>query len=286
MKARFGPGGFPPSFYESEYRLSKYGKHREGIFPWLASLGLNYLELECTYGIRMPHDQASNYARVASDNGIGLSIHAPYYCVLCSSNRETVIRSRQDILRSFELASILGADRICFHPGYPCRKDIKVSLDMIIESLLIVGRHRPDNVFVCPEIGGKVNQLGSPDDLIYICKHVDYARPCLDLAHLHAREGSSLTSVDAIVDHLNYVEQELGRSRLEESYYHVYQVSTNHLGEKEHLTFDDDSGYYPKAKHFIRSMRVKDLVPTVICEASRSQEQGAVLMKKLYWEDR
>jgi len=282
MKANFGVGGFPPKFYESDYRFSRYGKRREGIFPWLASLGLNWLELECTYGVKMPHSQATDYKRVADENGIGMSIHAPYYCVLCSANPETVKRSKQDLIKAFGLAAMLGVNRIVFHPGHPCRDDRTEALDMIVDALNTIKLHRPDGLVICPEVGGKKKQLGSLDDLIYICDRIDYARPCLDLAHLHAREGGSLTSSQAIVDRLNYIESKLGRAHLEEGYFHVYPVTVNDHGEKEHCAFFDAGPYYPLAEHFIEAIKVKGIVPTVVCEAKNSQEHGAMLMKKLY----
>lgn len=299
--AHFGPGGFPPAFEESEYRFKRYGSRREGIFPWLKSLGLNWLELEYTYGVKMPIDQARSYRQVADENGIGLSIHAPYYCVLASDNRESVERSKRDLIAAFDISPILGVTRIIFHPGYPGSDGRKGSLDRIIEALLDIDRFRPTDVYVYPETGGKSNSIGSIEDIVYICKHVPFARPCLDLAHIHARELGSLTSADAIVERLNTVEREFGRQVLEEAHFHVYPVAVGRAGELNHRAFHDriddkiskeldplienDKRYYPLAEHFIEAVHRKNIVPTVICESRNSQERGAMLMKELYYSN-
>ena len=51
--ARFGVAGNPPHFWES-----KYSKERANSPEWLDSIGLDALEIQCTYGIRMPDERA------------------------------------------------------------------------------------------------------------------------------------------------------------------------------------------------------------------------------------
>lgn len=281
MTPHFGVGGFPPAWYKTDYRRAKYGKHREGIFPWLRELGLDWLELECTHGVKMPIDQARSYAVHAKDHGVSLSIHAPYYCVLSSRNPETVARSKRDLVACFELADILGATRIIFHPGYP-GYDRERSLEMIAEAMLSVERYRPSSVRLYPEIGGKTKQLGSVTDIIELCQVVDSARPCLDLAHLHAREQGRLTDVESIISVLDQVEASLGRNKLEEAHYHVYPISFNHNGEVAHLPDGTPMATAPLEELFVGAIKRKGLSPTVISEATNSQELGAQRLKRLF----
>ena len=51
----FGVAGFPPNFFESDLR-----KKRENIFLWLNQLGLDWIELQCTRGVKIRVDQAMN----------------------------------------------------------------------------------------------------------------------------------------------------------------------------------------------------------------------------------
>ena len=292
---KFCVAGFPLNFFNSSV-----GKKRENIFKWLKDNNLDGIELQCTYGIRMKEQQALLYRQLASDNGLIMTMHAPYYISLASINPEVVERSKLEIKKAFELAKILGVKRIIFHPGAgygKTQQDRKDGLNRLIDALNeIENEIDTENIKLYPEIGGKINQLGSLDEIIEICKRVKYARPCLDLAHLHARELGSLTSKDKIVDVLKKVEKELGREILEETHFHVYPVDFTDKGEKVHKAFgekkddkqlslfDEDNEYMPKAFDYIEAIKEMNLSPITICEAHNTQDIGAKLMKNIYFQ--
>ena len=294
---QFGVAGFPVNFFSSSY-----GKNRANIFKWIQEIGLDGIELQCTYGIKMKDEQASLYRKLAEDNHLFITIHAPYYISLASLNPEVVERSKQDIIRVFELAHKLNAKRIIFHPGAGYGKtleDRKNGLNRLIHSLNEVKSFiDTTDVKLYPEVGGKVNQLGSLDEIIEICKQVDYARPCIDLAHLHAREMGSMTSKDKIVQVFKTIEKELGREILEETHFHVYPVDYTDKGEKVHKAFGEckedsqlslfetNQEYMPRAKDYIDAIHEVGLSPITICEAHNTQDIGAKLMKDLYFEQK
>lgn len=293
-KIKFGVAGFPVNFF-----TSKYGKKRENIFEYLEQMNLDALELQCTYGIKMKSVQANLYRKLAKEHNVTLTMHAPYYICLASSKKEVVERSKLEMKKAFELAKILGVERIIFHPGAGYGKtleDRKAGLQRLIDALNSLKNDLDtENIKVYPEIGGKVNQLGSLDEIIEICKKVDYARPCIDLAHLHARELGSMTSKDKIVTALKKIEPELGRTILEQTHFHVYPVDYTDKGEKVHKAFGDklenvqlsliesSSEYIPRAKDYISAIKEMNLTPITICEAHNTQDTGASLMKNLYF---
>ncbi len=291
---KFGVAGFPLNFFSSSY-----GKKRENIFAWLDEIGLDCIELQCTYGIRMKEEQAKLYHELAKKYNILLTMHAPYYISLASLKEDVVERSKLEIKKSYELASKLGVKRIIFHPGAGYGKtesDRREGLKRLIEALNSLKEDIDTaNIKIYPEIGGKVNQLGSLEEIIEICKNVDYARPCIDLAHLHARELGSMTSKEKIVDTLKKIEKELGRNILEETHFHVYPVDYTEKGEKVHKAFGDkieiqqlslfenECEYMPRAKDYIDAIKSMDIHPITICEAHNTQDVGAKLMKDLYF---
>lgn len=294
-KIKFGVAGFPVNFFSS-----KYGKKRENIFSWLEEIGLDAIELQCTYGIKMKEEQATLYKNFAKNHGILLTMHAPYYISLASQKEEVVERSKLEIKKAFKLAAQLDVRRIIFHPGAGYGKT-KAERDIGLKKLIgalnsIKNELDTEHIKIYPEIGGKINQLGSLDEIIEICKCVDYARPCIDLAHLHARELGSMTSKDKIVAVLKKIEKELGRTILEEIHFHVYPVDYTDKGEKIHKQFgekkadnqislfDEDTEYMPKAKDYIDALKEMHLTPITICEAHNTQDIGAKLMKDLYFE--
>ena len=292
---KFCVAGFHLNFFNSPY-----GKKRENIFKWINEIGLDGIELQCTYGIKMKKEQALLYRNLAEKNNLIMTMHAPYYISLASIKPEVVERSKLEIKKAFELADILGVKRIIFHPGAGYGKteeDRKVGLDRLINALnSIEDELDTKNIKLYPEIGGKINQLGNLDEIIEICKKVKYTRPCLDLAHLHARELGSLNSKEKIVEVLKKIESELGREILEETHFHVYPVDFTDKGEKVHKAFGDkkedsqlslfvnDDEYMPKAEDYIGAIKELNLTPVTVCEAHNSQDVGAKLMKDIYFK--
>lgn len=291
---KFGVAGFPINFFDSPL-----GKKRENIFKWIHDIGLDAIELQCTYGIRMKEEQAKLYRSLAEEYGITITIHAPYYISLASKNKEVVKRSIEEVKKAFELAKTIGAKRIIFHPGagYGELGDREAGIKRLIDSLNSIENELDTrDIKIYPEVGGKVNQLGSLDEIIEICQKVSYARPCIDLAHLHARELGSMTSSSKIIEVLKKIEESLGKDILEETHFHVYPVDYTEKGEKIHKAFgekrennqlslfDEDTEYMPKAEDYISAIKTMGLKPITICEAHNTQDIGAVLMKNLYFD--
>lgn len=206
---------------------------------------------------------------------------------------ETVKRSQLEIQKAYELAKILGVNRIIFHPGggFQNRKE---GLEQLIAALNEIVLGLDPSIHLYPEIGGKVNQLGSLDEIIEICKRVPIAYPCIDFAHLHARELGSMKCKENILSVLDKIERELGTDKLLQTHFHVYPVDYTEKGEKVHKAFGDkkeetqlslfeeDFEYYPKAEDYITAIKEKGLAPITICEAHNTQDTGAILMKSLY----
>jgi len=296
-ETKFGVAGFPPNFFNSDFK-----NKRENIFQWLNFLGLNWIELQNTYGIKMPDEQAIKYRELASQYKIGISIHAPYYITLASKDEEIVKRSQERILKAFRLAELINSQRIIFHPGhFPgiSDNDRKAGLDKLIKNLNEIKNDLPiEKVKIYPEISGKVNQLGSLIEIIEICKNVSFARPCLDLAHLHAREGGILKTSEDILKVFNIIEEHLGREMLKQCHFHMYPVGLNHTGENGHKAFTDkikgsqlgllkddyhnDDRYHPRVEPFIDAILKRGLNPVVICEAKDTQDEGAILMRDYF----
>lgn len=289
----FGVAGFPPNFFKSPY------KKRESIFEWLHELGLDWIELQNTYGVKMKSEQAAQYRQLAAEYGIGISIHGPYYISLASGDTEVVARSKKRILQCFRLAEELGTTRIIFHPGfYPGSSEDarKSGLCRLIDELNALENSVPEGVYLYPETAGKNTQLGSLDEIIQICDQVSFARPCIDLAHVHAFEHGSLFSDTSIIRIFEKLEQHFSPPIMEELHFHVYPVDYNSKGERTHKAFSDrietneitlfsanaPDRYYPDAKSFIKALKETGYRPVVICEAKNTQDEGALLMKSLF----
>ena len=296
---RFGVAGFPLNFFESDLR-----KKRENIFLWLNQLGLDWIELQCTRGVKMRAEQAHLYRKLAQEYQIGISIHGPYFISLASNDKGVVERSRARILQCFSLANELGSQRVIFHPGFfpgKTNEDRRMAVSRIVDELNALKHDVPSGVHIFPETAGKISQIGSLDEILDICQKVNYARPCIDLAHIHAFEHGNLWDVQSIVNIFFTIKDRLGADYLDQLHVHMYPIEYNSYGEKVHRAFDDhidisgqmsffqptevDNVFFPRAEDFVSSIKKLDLRPIVICEAHNTQEIGAMLMKKLYYND-
>lgn len=294
-KAYFGVAGFPPAFFESELK-----KKRENVFRWLSELSLDWIELQCTYGVKMKTPQALLYRELAEKNNIGISIHAPYFITLASGDKDVVQRSLERIIQSFALAKIIGAGRIIFHPGHfpgTTSEDRESGIKQLISLLNSIRHDIPEDIFLYAETAGKKAQIGSAEEILRICSEVSYVRPCFDLAHVHAFNGGTLKSTESICDILDLVEKRLGKSAFDDIHFHMYPVEVDHTGEKRHRAFDEridniqtslfdeqeDNLFYPRPDHFVAAIKKKNITPVVVCEALNSQEAGAKIMKDLYY---
>lgn len=290
MGIKFGVAGFPPNFGKSPYR-----NKRERIFEWLHSLNLDWIELQNTYGVKMPEKQALEYRALAEKYGIGISIHAPYYISFASRDSDVAERSKERMLQCFRLAELLGSERIIFHPGYPPDKTPEgrqTGTARVIDALQSLEAQVPAGIHVYPETAGKCGQIGSLEEILEICGAVGYARPCLDMAHIHAFQLGGLKSAGAIRNTFDQAINRLGPSILKQMHIHMYPVDYDHNGEKVHKAFADMADaemrmpYYPRAEDFVAVVSEIDLDTVVICEARDTQDVGAMLMKRLLHGDR
>jgi len=293
-QVKFGVAGNPPNFFKSQFRKER------GLSPaWLAQIGLDALEIQCTYGVRMPHMRAELFKEQSETHNIVLSIHAPYYVSISSSDNLVKERTSNEFKKCLQLADIIGSKRVIFHPGsaYRSRQEsLDNACNFMREFELTVDCGL---VRFYPEIGGKIGQLGSLSEIIEICKASTIAIPCLDLAHHHARTNGSLMHENDYERLFAQVNSELGTDSLHNMHIHMYPVSYTTKGESSHKAFCDvislpeqkdflderDANiekYYPRYEHLLPVVKKLGLTPIIICEAKDSQDIGALEMKNYY----
>lgn len=276
--AKFGTAGVPVNFSKPPFK----GK-REQFFGWLKDNGLNAFELQCTYGYKNIGFTAEQIEKAKSD-GIYVSIHGPYYINLGSQNLDVQANSKRILDDGIKFANTLGVSRFIFHPGggYGKTSEDRVNglMTVINNMKAVVMQNDMTNVSLYPEIGGKVSNLGSLDEIITICKSVPNTYPCIDVAHLHARENGSLNSVADFVRVFDRIENELGRDYLDKTHFHCYTIEYNEKGEIKHRVFNDSDCEF--LDNFVLACKSKNMTPWVISEALNSQDESAKYIGKKY----
>lgn len=280
MIVRFGVAGIPTNYT---------GKPKD-FYNWLKSMNLNAYEVQCTFGFKMS-DKNKEMAIQAQKDGFYISMHGPYYINLGSVNDAVVARSIDILKQGIELAKSINCTRIIFHPGgghVNTEEGRKQAVQRIITHLnTIASEVDMGDVKFYPEIGGKTANLGSLDEIIEICKNCEKAYPCIDIAHLHAREFGSITSKDILRAKLEHLKAGLPH-KFNQVHFHAYTINYGDKGEIKHLvhgeSMPDGSEGLPNLDWFVELLHEFNLEPWVISEAHDSQEIGAKYMRDKYYK--
>lgn len=280
MKAKFGPAGNGEGFKKAGFK-----KTIDSI-KYVKSLDLDVFEYQCGKGVRTNEETGRQFGEEAKQNGIELSIHAPYYISLSSVEEEKRNNSINYILQSARLADFMGAKRIIIHSGSCSKMTREEALELAKDTLLRARQAAIDenlgHITFCPETMGKINQLGNLEEVISLCKYDDSFIPCIDFGHLNARHMGFIKGLQEYSQILNSIEDKLGADRLKVFHSHFSKIEyTEKGGEIKHLTFKDCE-YGPDYEPLMEIIARKNLAPTIICESSGTQDVDALTMKKFY----
>ncbi len=271
MKIYLGPAGIPT--------VAKEKSTLEGI-KTVSELGLNAMEIEFVRGVKMSNELAKEAGKLAEKLGIRLSVHAPYFINLCSSEKEKIKASKKRILDSMERASLMNAEIVCVHAGYYGKLSKEEAYEKIkeaCEDIIKKAKSRGwDNTSLALETTGKVSQFGTLDEIIKICKEVKGCKIVVDFAHIYARQAGRIDYKE-IFDKLKIL-------KFKHYNFHFSGIkfspvkATGKGNERYHLPIASNSPpFEPLAKEILR----RKISATIISE-SPLLEQDSLKMKKIF----
>lgn len=280
MSAKFGPAGNADNFpYKSSADAPR----------WLKELGLDCYEYQCGKGVHVGEATARKIGQAALDNGISLSLHAPYFINLANPDPEALKKTIGYITGACLVADQMGAKRVIIHSGALMKRTRREAQDIALNSLKEVLRACDDAGFahmtLCPETMGKINQLGDLDEVLELCTLDGRLTPCVDFGHLYARSLGALDGPEAMARMLDRMAEVLGEDRASRFHSHFSHIQfTMNGGEKCHRTFADDDGYGPDWAPLAAEVARRGWSPTFICESAGTQAEDALTMKRVYQE--
>jgi len=246
----------------------------------VSRLGLDCLEIELVRGIKIGSDMARRINDEAQRLNVKLSVHAPYYINLNSSEEGKRLSSHERLLSSARLAELCGAKSLVFHPGYYGKETPQEAFANIkkgIKEIVSILKSERNSVVIRPEIMGKKSQFGSLEEILFLCREVDGILPCIDFSHIQARVGKVNIYLD-FYRIFKKIEKKLGRSALENLHIHISGAEYNSKGEMKHLNLKDSDFRYDE---WIQALKDFDVKGMVICE-SPDQDTDAIMLKRLY----
>jgi deoxyribonuclease IV len=172
----------------------------EAAVGLLQERGYRACEIDFEGGFWMAYPWAERFGELAREADIVLSVHAPLAGFLGQVERDKKHRMAIGMLdHSAGVAVACGAELVVLHPGFLLGRtredalaDVVEQLGELRERLVGKGRDVPFGV----EVMGRVNELGTAEDIFAVAAQLDWVRPVIDFAHLHAVTDGAFTDTE------------------------------------------------------------------------------------------
>ena len=276
---RIGPSGNSISFYESGL------KHTVDAPEWLNSIGLTAYEYSFGRGITLSDATAQAIGAKAKQFDIAVSVHAPYYINFSNPSEEMIEKSIGYVVRSVHFARLMQGNRVVFHTAtcgkMPRQQAIDTAsrnLDSLLEKLQ--DAYPDGNYIICPETMGKLQQIGTVEEIVEFCKKSEKMIPCFDFGHINCYSQGSLKTKDDYKAIIDYTLDKLG-DRAKNLHIHFSKIMYGPSGEIKHLTLDDQI-YGPDYAPLAEIIDEYRLNPVIICESKEIMSDDALKMKKCH----
>ncbi len=277
--ATFGTGGNSDSFYAE-------GKKSTAQAPeWIKLKGLDAYEFEAGNGLNAGDATLKKIGDAAREHGVLMSFHTPYFISLSGTDPEKRLKSIDYISRSLHASELLGADTIVIHAGSAAKisreEAMLLASDTLYKNLDVNGS---TDIRMGIETMGKVNQLGTLDEVIELCKISPKYHPVVDFGHLNARNiGNAFPDVDSYRRVFDKIANALGDAYAYNLHCHFSKIEYTNAGEKRHLTFAD-SLYGPDFEPLAEAIIKEGVCPRIISESDGTQAEDALAMKNMWME--
>ena len=274
----FGTGGNSESFYEQGNKATVQAP------AWIKKIGLDAYEFEAGNGLNAGEATLKKIGDAARENGILMSFHTPYFISLSGIDPEKRLKSIDYISRSLHASELLGADTIVIHAGSAAKisreEAMRLASDTLYKNLEVNGN---TDIRMGIETMGKINQLGTLDEVIELCKISPKYHPVVDFGHLNARNiGNAFPDVDSYRSVFDKIANALRDDYAYNLHCHFSKIEYTSAGEKRHLTFAD-TVYGPDFEPLAEAIIKEGVAPRIISESDGTQAEDALSMKNI-WE--
>jgi deoxyribonuclease IV len=241
----------------------------------LLERGYSACEIDFEGGFWMDYAWAEHFGTVAADAGIVLSLHAPIAGFMGHVERDKKQRMAVGMLdHSAGVAKACGAELVVFHPGFLLGREREQALASVCEQLAELRKRLEQKDRAVPfgvEIMGRVRELGTAEDVFAISAELDWVRPVLDFAHLHATSDGAFTDAERFADVLERADELLGR----DAAFHVHfsDIAYANRNETKHLPYGEGT---LRAEPLAVALARFDRPATVIGESPDEESHQAI----------
>src|SRR5438067_5280649 len=193
-----------------EIRVGPSGLPDAGSFEEAATLlvgdGYRACEIGFVSGFWLDYGTAPELGEALRAADVVLSVHAPLAAFMGHVAREKKFKMALGMLdHTAGLAKAAGAELIVFHPGFLLERERERAIADVVDQLGDLRERLEAKDRLVPfgvEVMGRVRDLGTVEDVLAIAAQVDFVRPVLDFAHMHATSDGAFLDSDAFASAL------------------------------------------------------------------------------------
>jgi len=213
----------------------------EAAVEALLARGLSACEIDFEGRFWMDYPFAERFGELCREQDIALSVHAPIAGFMGHAERGKKLNMAVGMLdHSAGIAKTAGAEVVVFHPGFLLGRSREDAIDAVVEQLTELRERLEGKDRAVPfgiEVMGRVRELGSIDDVVEIAGRLDWVRPVIDFAHMHATTDGALTTVEPFAEALAKADAviELGAP----FHIHFSDIQFANRNETKHLPYGE-----------------------------------------------
>ena len=206
----------------------------------LRERGYDACEIDLESGFWLDYPWAERLGALAREHRIALSVHAPLFAFPGHPNDKKSKMALGALDRTAGIAAAAGAEIVVIHPGFWLGRAPAQAIDDVVDSLATLREKLESKdraVAFGVEVMGRVSELGSIDHVVEIASRLDWIRPVLDFAHMHATTDGSFVDVDAFASVLETADAAMEPGA--PFHIHFSDIAFANRNETKHLSYGE-----------------------------------------------
>lgn len=176
------------------------------------------------------------------------------------------------------VANVMDTRSLIFHPTFYSRMPQDQALRLVVYKINETVNELRIKSRIGIETTGRLNELGSVEDVIDMVKRTTRTEPVLNWAHIHARSSGALTSEEDFRRILDKVRSEIGQYWLKEAYFIFSGISYDPSGALQHRSVVRSD---MKLEHLIKSIQSLNIKGTLIFETPNKEKDILDMLQEL-----
>jgi bifunctional non-homologous end joining protein LigD len=230
----------------------------------LVSHGFAQCEVQFVKEFTLKESEAKRFGEMARDNGISLSVHAPYFAQLTTKEPDRLKLHLGGLHHACKLASAMGATVVVCHPGSHHGRPPQELHEQVNINLADLGPRVSDlGVKLGLETCGKRSQFGALGDIALLVKEHPFTTVVIDYAHIHALSNGQLNTPEAMEALFGYITSQFSFEHFWPLHTHFSDNEFGPQGEIRHVPYGKGS---LRISHVVQGASKFDMALTIVSE--------------------